>query len=100
MTWRRIKLLQLKQNGQVTVCHACLTRAWKAAAKRRDVLAVAQPGSGKTLAYLLSMAARLMSEPHAAEEATLANSAFHDDHVLPAPRGLVLVPTRWASLDK
>ena len=57
---------------------------WKAAARGRDVLAVAQPGSGKTLAYLLAMAARLMGAP-AAEPAKGA---------APAPRGLVLVPTR------
>ena len=61
---------------------------WRAAAKGRDVLAVAQPGSGKTLAYLLAMAARLMGAP-----STGASAA----DLAPAPRGLVLLPTRCAA---
>lgn len=63
-------------------------RVWRAAAKGRDVLAVAQPGSGKTLAYLLAMAARLMGAP-----STGASAA----DLAPAPRGLVLLPTRCAT---
>lgn len=70
---------------------AVQARVWKAAAKRRDVLAVAQPGSGKTLAYLLSMAARLMG---GSQTCDIPLPATDEEHVLPAPRALVLVPTR------
>lgn len=69
-------------------------KVWKAAAKLRDVLAVAQPGSGKTLAYLLSMAACLMREDPAEGTSAVAGSASDGGDTLPAPRGLVLVPTR------
>jgi DEAD/DEAH box helicase len=84
--------------------------------KRRDVLAVAQPGSGKTLAYLLTLAARIMGAPAAvaaggSKAATNGGgqaAAAGDDGAAvaaeqpcsdlpegpPAPRGLVLVPTR------
>lgn len=91
-------------------------RVWDAALpKRKDVLAVAQPGAGKTLAYLLTMAARLMGAPAAANaaaavaaataaEVEAAGAAADGDagraaaeavpEAPPAPQGLVLVPTR------
>ena len=82
------------------------------------MLAVAQPGSGKTLAYLLTLAARIMGAP-AAAAAGGSNAATEDGGQAaaaggggaavsakqpcsdlpegpPAPRGLVLVPTRSA----
>jgi len=88
-----------------------MCRVWAAALpKRRDVLAVAQPGAGKTLAYLLTIAARLMGAPAPAAAAGAAGAAAGSaaaggaeeaaaeaDAQLeapPAPQGLVLVPTR------
>ncbi len=90
-----------------------MCRVWAAALpKRRDVLAVAQPGAGKTLAYLLTMAARLMGAPAPAAAAAAGaagaaagsaaaggaeEAAAEADAQLeapPAPQGLVLVPTR------
>ncbi len=82
--WSGIPLELRRQGCGVSVWR----RMWRAAAKGRDVLAVAQPGSGKTLAYLLAMAARLMGAP-----STGASAA----DLAPAPRGLVLLPTRCAA---
>lgn len=74
---------------------------WEAALpKRKDILAVAQPGAGKTLAYLLTMAARIMGAPAAAAGgsagAAAGAAAAGEDAAAgpPAPQGLMLVPTR------
>ena len=63
--------------AQVLLC-----RAWRAALAGRDVQAVAEPGTGKTLGYLLPLAAALAAGGHGAGS-TLAG-----------PLALVLVPTR------
>ena len=96
---------------------AHLRRVWGVAlAKPRDVLGVAQPGAGKTLAYLLTMAARLMGAPAATAAGVLppppgaagapgggaaygagegaAPTAGEVAAGPSAPLGLVLVPTR------
>ena len=102
-----------------------VSRVWEVALpRRRDVLAVAQPGSGKTLAYLLTLAARIMGAPMAAaagsaatEDGGQAAAAGGNGAAAavgaaseqpcsepavgpPAPRGLVLVPTRSAKFVK
>ncbi|XP_043456827.1 probable ATP-dependent RNA helicase DDX28 [Prionailurus bengalensis] len=46
------------------------------------ILCAAETGSGKTLGYLLPLVQRLLGQPNL------------DSHSLPAPRGLVLVPSR------
>lgn len=57
-------------------------RAWRAALAGRDVQAVAEPGTGKTLGYLLPLAAALAAGGHGARTAPAG------------PLALVLVPTR------
>ena len=57
-------------------------RAWRAALAGRDVQAVAEPGTGKTLGYLLPLAAALAAGGHGAGSAPAG------------PLALVLVPTR------
>ncbi|XP_026350843.1 probable ATP-dependent RNA helicase DDX28 [Ursus arctos] len=48
----------------------------------RHILCAAETGSGKTLGYLLPLLQRLLGRPSL------------DSHSIPAPRGLVLVPSR------
>ncbi|KAG2491590.1 hypothetical protein HYH03_010157 [Edaphochlamys debaryana] len=60
---------------------------WPAALAGRDVRAVAEPGSGKTLAYLLPGLVRLQSEGHSA--------ASRPD----GPAMLVLLPTRELAMQ-
>jgi ATP-dependent RNA helicase DDX5/DBP2 len=68
--------------------------AWGPAVAGNDVQGVAEPGSGKTLAYLLPLLARLADMQPLPAAAAAANGA---DPVNPAPvqpQGLVLVPSR------
>ncbi len=60
-------------------------RAWRGALAGRDVQAVAEPGSGKTLGYLLPALVALTASGHSADTAPAG------------PLALVLVPTRCAS---
>jgi superfamily II DNA/RNA helicase len=72
--------------------------AWKPAAAGRDVQGVAEPGSGKTLAYLLPLLTRLadMQPPAAAAAAAGDGSgSSSSSSVAPVqPQGLILAPSR------
>ena len=63
------------------VCHRC----WPACLQGRDMLAVAEPGSGKTLGYLLPALSWLMRR-----------QATPPEHDQKGPAVLILVPTRQA----
>ena len=81
----------LQQQG-VVYCVQCVLlskrlccRAWRGALAGRDVQAVAEPGSGKTLGYLLPALVALTASGHSADTAPAG------------PLALVLVPTRCAT---
>lgn len=59
--------------------------AWPALTEGRDVVAVAEPGAGKTIAYLLPAALRVAEARRAADDARAPRAH---------PVALVLVPTR------
>lgn len=62
-------------------------KTWPAACEGKDILAKAQPGAGKTLAFLLPLAAQLVE-------------AGHGRHTEPAgPLVIMLAPTRELALQ-
>jgi ATP-dependent helicase YprA (DUF1998 family) len=69
--------------------------AWPPAAARRDVQAVAEPGSGKTMGYLIPAFMRI-SEAREAGRQAAAGAA---DAAAAAPLALVLAPTRELALQ-
>jgi ATP-dependent RNA helicase DDX5/DBP2 len=68
--------------------------AWQPAVAGRDVQGVAEPGSGKTLAYLLPLLVRLADMQPAAAAAAAGDSSSSSSEAPVQPHGLILAPSR------
>ena len=72
---------------RLTAPTAIQAAAWPPAGEGRDVLMLAPPGAGKTLAYLVPVAGRVLFEEKGEKRGTPSSSSS-------SPSALVLVPTR------